>query len=215
MLVVGDKDTLYAPGDYCQDGFRLKSGAETPEVTIVESPGHFEEWVNAIKGGPEAMSNFPNYAGPLTETILLGNLAVWAADAPETMGKKIEWDPVKLIATNAPEVDSIIRPKSRNGPRATAVAQTSPASGTEPQSVLAGAPAAVASEGGAYYAESGGAGEAMAGGSVAGGSVAGGVVASGTSCGCDACTGRKTGNTSCKCPEPRRKLLFRRRKARN
>ena len=25
------------------------------------------------------MSNFPDYAGPLTETILLGNLAVWAA----------------------------------------------------------------------------------------------------------------------------------------
>ena len=23
------------------------------------------------------MSNFPDYAGPLTETILLGNLAVW------------------------------------------------------------------------------------------------------------------------------------------
>ena len=225
VLVVGDKDTLYAPGDYCQDGFRLKSGAETPEVTIVESPGHFEEWVNAIKGGPEAMSNFPNYAGPLTETILLGNLAVWAADAPETMGKKIEWDPVKLIATNAPEVDSIIRPKARNWPRATAVAQTSPATGTEPQSVLAGAPSAVASEGGAYYAESGVAGEAMVGGSVVGGSVvggsvvggsvAGGSVAGSTPCGCDACTGRKTGNTSCKCQEPRRRLLFRRRKARN
>ena len=25
------------------------------------------------------MSNFPDYAGGLTETILLGNLAVWAA----------------------------------------------------------------------------------------------------------------------------------------
>ena len=61
------------------------------------------------------MSNFPDYAGPLTETILLGNLAVWAANVPETSGKKIQWDPVKLIATNAPEVAAIIRPTYRDG----------------------------------------------------------------------------------------------------
>jgi hypothetical protein len=30
-------------------------------------------------------------------------------------GKKIEWDPVKLMATNAPEVESIIRPTQRDG----------------------------------------------------------------------------------------------------
>ena len=69
----------------------------------------------AIKGGPQARSNFPDYAGPLTETILLGNLAVWAADAPETAGKKIEWDPAKLVAKHAPEVEQIIRPKYREG----------------------------------------------------------------------------------------------------
>ena len=34
-----------------------------------------------------AMSNFPNYSGPLTETILLGNLAVYKRG-------KVEWDPV-------------------------------------------------------------------------------------------------------------------------
>ena len=41
-------------------------------------------------------------AGPLSETILLGNLAVWAD------GKKIEWDAKNLKATNAPEVEHII-----------------------------------------------------------------------------------------------------------
>ncbi|HCP85695.1 MAG TPA: dehydrogenase, partial [Planctomycetaceae bacterium] len=44
------------------------------------------EFAIAIQGGPESVSNFPSYAGPLTEVILLGNLAVWAD------GKKIEWD---------------------------------------------------------------------------------------------------------------------------
>ena len=113
-LVIGDQDVLYAPGDYC-GGMQLKSGKDVGEVAFEKSPGHFVEFVNAIKGGPAAVSNFPDYGGPLTETILLGNLAVWAADVAETPGKKIEWDPVKLVATNAPEVDQVIRPLYRPG----------------------------------------------------------------------------------------------------
>lgn len=115
VLVVGEKDTLYAPGDYCEKGFTLKSGGKPADVEFEKSPGHFQEWVRAIKGGPAARSNFPDYAGPLTETILLGNLAVWAADAPETVGKKVEWDPKGLVATNAPELAGIVRPTYREG----------------------------------------------------------------------------------------------------
>jgi hypothetical protein len=115
VLVIGEKDTLYAPGDYCEKGFTLKSGGSPAEVEFEKSPGHFQEWIRAIKGGPAARSNFPDYAGPLTETILLGNLAVWAADAPETVGKKVEWDPKGLVATNAPELAAIVRPKYREG----------------------------------------------------------------------------------------------------
>jgi len=115
VLVIGEKDTLYAPGDYCEKGFTLKSGSEPAAVEFEKSPGHFQEWIRAIKGGPAARSNFPDYAGPLTETILLGNLAVYAADAPETPGKKVEWDPKALVATNAPELAEIVRPKYRDG----------------------------------------------------------------------------------------------------
>jgi predicted dehydrogenase len=113
-LVIGDKDTLYSPGDYGGE-MKLKSGAQPKDIAFEKSPGHFVEWVNAIKGGPAAVSNFPDYAGPLTETILLGNLAVWAADVAETAGKRIEWDPVKLLAKNAPEVEQVIRPPYRDG----------------------------------------------------------------------------------------------------
>jgi len=115
VLVIGEKDVLYAPGDYCEKGFTLKSGTKPGDVEFEKSPGHFQEWVRAIQGGPPARSNFPDYAGPLTETILLGNLAVWAADAPETRGKKIDWDPASLLATNAPEVEHVVRPKYREG----------------------------------------------------------------------------------------------------
>ena len=115
VLVVGEKDSLYAPGDYCENGFKLKSGSAPTAAAFQKSPGHFAEYVNAIRGGAAAMSNFPDYAGPLTETILLGNLAVWAAEVPDVIGKKIEWDPIKLVATNAPEVEAVIRPPYRDG----------------------------------------------------------------------------------------------------
>ena len=111
---MGEKDTLHAHGDYC-DTFTLTSGTEAPSVEFAKSPGHFQEWVAAIKGGPEAVSNFPNYAGPLTETILLGNLAVWAGKGPKTEGKKIEWDAKNLRALNAPEVEPIIKRPYRSG----------------------------------------------------------------------------------------------------
>ena len=108
-LIVGEKGSLYAPGDYAEKGMTLLGGVEKPEVDWVRSPGHFEEFVRAIKGGDPAVSNFPDYAGPLTETILLGNLAVWAD------GKKIEWDAQNLEATNAPEVMHIVKKEYHNG----------------------------------------------------------------------------------------------------
>jgi predicted dehydrogenase len=112
-IVVGDKGKLYAPGDYAENAIILLGGIEEPKVTFPESPGHFEEFVRAIRGQGPAMSNFPDYAGPLTETVLLGNLAVWAADTGS--GKKIEWDAKNLKATNAPELDRIIKPELRQG----------------------------------------------------------------------------------------------------
>jgi predicted dehydrogenase len=115
VLVVGEKDTLLAPRDYCETGYSLLSGAKQPDVEFEVSPGHFKELVIAIQGGPPAKSNFPDYASALTETILLGNLAVWAAPEAGSAGKKIEWDAVNLKATNAPEVEEIIRPTFREG----------------------------------------------------------------------------------------------------
>ena len=113
-LIVGDKGSLYTPGDYGGGG-HIVGGTNVGDADFPHSPGHWEEFVRAIRASnpldpkDRAMSNFPEYAGPLAETILLGNLAVW------TPGKKVEWNAKTLQAKNLPESEHIIRPKYRAG----------------------------------------------------------------------------------------------------
>ena len=64
-------------------------------------------WIDACKGGDPASSNF-DYAAPLTESVLLGNVAL-------RTGKKIHWDGPNLKATNAPEADKYVKPVFRKG----------------------------------------------------------------------------------------------------
>jgi predicted dehydrogenase len=114
-IIVGEDLVMYAIGDYSEK-VRLidKEGKEVPvpDAEFEKSPGHFTEFHQSITGERKAaMSNFPNYAGPLTETILLGNLAVYAAAEGES--KKIEWDAKSLRATNAPEVQHIVHKQYR------------------------------------------------------------------------------------------------------
>ena len=68
-----------------------------PEPSLPKSLGHWAEWVHACKTGADDLSNF-EYAGWLTEANHLGNVAYRA-------GKKLQWDPGLLSATNAPEAE--------------------------------------------------------------------------------------------------------------
>jgi predicted dehydrogenase len=112
-LVIGDKGKLYAPGDYAENEIVLLGGITMPEVKWEQSPGHFEEWVRAIKGGQPAMSNFSTYAGGLTETILLGNLAVWVAATGK--GERVEWDAKNMRSPNVAGLETIVKPLYRPG----------------------------------------------------------------------------------------------------
>ncbi|HUG90942.1 MAG TPA: Gfo/Idh/MocA family oxidoreductase [Planctomycetaceae bacterium] len=98
-LLVGSEGTLYSPNDYGSSYVLLPKDKfadfKKPEPTLPRSPGHFEEFVRACKGGEPAMSNF-DYAGRLTETILLGNVALRA-------NQKIEWDAKSMKAKNLPD----------------------------------------------------------------------------------------------------------------
>ena len=110
--VIGDKGKLFTGGDYGED-MKLFGVEEPSEVKFVESPGHFQEWVRAIKGGEPAMSNFAEYSGRLTEVVLLGNLAVWVAATGQ--GEKIEWDAEKMKCTNVSGLEGCVKPVYRKG----------------------------------------------------------------------------------------------------
>ena len=113
-VIIGEKDKLYSSNDYGAR-YEILGGTEEPEVEYRPSPSsHFAEWIEAIKGGQPAKSNFPDYAGPLTETVLLGNLAVWVASEPG-LGEKVEWDAKNLKSTNVHGIEKVIKPEYRDG----------------------------------------------------------------------------------------------------
>jgi len=113
-LVIGSKGMIYTPGDYAGTMPTVFGGPTMPEeIEFTESPGHFEEWVEEIQGGPQAVSNFANYAGGLTETMLLGNLAVWVAASG--CGQRVEWDAKNMRSTNIAGLEPIIKPTYRPG----------------------------------------------------------------------------------------------------
>jgi predicted dehydrogenase len=121
MLVgdkVGDKDKiLFSPNDY-GESYRLLpekdfEGYKPPEPSLPRNgkgdDGMKAEWVEAIKNNKPsiAMSNF-DYAAMLTETILLGNVAM-------RVGKKMEWDGASLKSPNCPEAEQYIKLEYRKG----------------------------------------------------------------------------------------------------
>ena len=108
VLFIGDKGMLLA--DYAE--FRLLPekefvGFQGPDPSIRRSPGHYAEWIAACKSGKTGSADF-QYAAALTETNHLGNVAF-------RVGKKLEWDPDKLRARNAPEADQFIHREYRKG----------------------------------------------------------------------------------------------------
>jgi hypothetical protein len=110
VLFIGDKGMLLA--NYAKNvllpekdfaDYQLPSDA----MRIPPSIGHHAEWIQACKTGCPTTCNF-EYAGWLTEANHLGNVAYRA-------GRKLQWDPIAMRATNCPEADPFIRRQYREG----------------------------------------------------------------------------------------------------
>lgn len=85
VLFVGEKGNLLA--DYGRRQLLPEArfqGFQPPAPTLPDSIGHYKEWIEAIRQGGATTCNF-DYSGPLTEAVLLGNVAY-------RLGQRLEWD---------------------------------------------------------------------------------------------------------------------------
>jgi len=118
LLFVGEKGSIFTPSDYGGEQILLprKEFADfKPPQPSIERLGNAEgsdtdqkrEWIRAIQGGPAPMSNF-DYASRMTESMLLGNLAV-------RMGKALEYDGNSGTITNDSKANELMRGTYRAG----------------------------------------------------------------------------------------------------
>jgi predicted dehydrogenase len=80
-------------------------GFTMPEL---ESNNHYHQFVEAVMGNGTTSAGF-DYAGPLTEAVLLGPLATRCPNAT------LEWNSARLRFKNSPEADRFLRRQYRDG----------------------------------------------------------------------------------------------------
>lgn len=74
---------------------------------LTPSKGHYKDWLFACRGGEPAWANF-DYAGPLSEFLMLGNIAT-------QFDTELEYDPVAGRIVNSPEADKLLGYEYRKG----------------------------------------------------------------------------------------------------
>ena len=111
-LLVGDKGFIL--GNKAFPAERAEAAAKI-QSTIPRSAGHYEEWIAACKGGAPAGSNF-DWAGPLAESVLLGNVALRVQLREDLTLCKLLWDGPGLKFTNLADANHFVRRDYRAGP---------------------------------------------------------------------------------------------------
>ena len=110
-LFVGDKGKML--GHRLLPESRSQEYGKPPRI-LARSPGHHKEWLIACKGGPPAGSNF-DVSGPMTEVILLGNIALRMGQKLYEKGLKLYYDGRNMKVTNLPEANKYIHSEYRDG----------------------------------------------------------------------------------------------------
>ncbi len=111
VLMIGSKGKLLC-GTYGNNPRIIPETAmkayTRPEKTIPRVESIYTDFIESIKTGTPACSNF-EVSGPLSEIVLMGNLAVRGA------GKRLQWDGVKMEVTNVPEANQYVKREYRDG----------------------------------------------------------------------------------------------------
>jgi hypothetical protein len=112
--MVGENGTGISWGSHGAAGVRIYPEAKMqaykqPEKTIRRAQEHHKDWINAIRNGGTAGSDFSDYAGPLAEIALLTVIGSRFA------GQKLEWDGEKGQFTNCPDANAFLMSPFREG----------------------------------------------------------------------------------------------------
>jgi predicted dehydrogenase len=105
VIYIGDKGKLMGNRlvpDSRMENYRL------PPKKLPRSPGHYQEWIDACRGGSPAGSNFVDHAALVTEVVLLGNIAVRSQ-------KKLQWDGANLRFKNDTAANQSLQRQYRQG----------------------------------------------------------------------------------------------------
>jgi len=125
----GSKGTLI--GSYGSENMLLlplslnEQIASVPKTEKRVPEGHYVAWVDACMKGPEAsdLSSKFEYAGPFTEAVLMGNLAIRSyqlrigegGDSSYPGRKKLLWDAKNMKITNFDPANAFVMRKYREG----------------------------------------------------------------------------------------------------
>ena len=78
-----------------------------PKV-LSRSPGHYQEWIDACRGGAPTGSDFVTHSGLLTKIPLLGNVAMY-------FGNKLQWDGSNMKFSNDQAANQYLHREYRKG----------------------------------------------------------------------------------------------------
>ncbi len=104
-LIIGDDGMLL--GDQLLPIAKAKAFGKPPQK-LPRSPGHYQEWVDACKGGKPAGSDFVDHASLLAAVVLMGNIAIRTQE-------KLYWDAEKLRFANSEAANQLLHPPYREG----------------------------------------------------------------------------------------------------
>ncbi len=100
-LFIGEKGAMVLP-HVAQPILLPEKQYEGFERPQIKGDNHWHQFVNAVMGNGTTLAHF-GYAGPLTESVLLGGVATYFPN------QKLEWDAANLKFKNQPDAARLIR----------------------------------------------------------------------------------------------------------
>ncbi len=106
-ILIGEKGSLVIP-HVAMPKLLPETDFKAFKIEPVPAVDHYVGWADACRGVGKTNSHF-DYASALTETVLLGTVAI------RVPGETLKWDAAAMKVTNSPAADALLRKPYRKG----------------------------------------------------------------------------------------------------